>query len=67
MGSEFAYEDLGSSEIEKYTYKWLKDEELNGRKNWVIERIPTDKRSGYTRQVMWMDQEYHQPTKNRFL
>ena len=28
MGSEFAYEDLGSQEVDKYTYKWLRDEEL---------------------------------------
>ena len=66
MGSEFAYEDLSSSEIEKYTYKWLKDEQIKGRTQWVIERIPTDKRSGYTRQIMWMDQEYHQPLKIDF-
>ena len=66
MGSEFAYEDLGSSEIEKYTYTWLKDEELQGRKQWVIQRIPTDKRSGYTKQVMWLDQQYHQPLKIDF-
>jgi len=26
MGSEFAYEDLSSQEIEKYTYKYLRDE-----------------------------------------
>jgi len=26
VGSEFAYEDLASQEVEKYTYKYLKDE-----------------------------------------
>ena len=26
VGSEFAYEDLTSQEVEKYTYKWLRDE-----------------------------------------
>jgi len=26
MGSEFAYEDIASQEVEKYTYKWLRDE-----------------------------------------
>ncbi len=26
MGSEFAYEDLSSQEVEKYTYKYLRDE-----------------------------------------
>jgi len=26
MGSEFAYEDISSQEVEKYTYKYLRDE-----------------------------------------
>ena len=30
MGSEFAYEDITSQEVEKYTYKWLRDEPLDG-------------------------------------
>ena len=63
MGSEFAYEDLGSQEIEKYTYKYVKDEQLDGRNHWVIEQVPTDKKSGYSRQVSWVDQEYRQPAK----
>ena len=29
MGSEFAFEDLSSQEVEKYTYKWLLDEKLD--------------------------------------
>lgn len=57
MGSEFAYEDLGSQEVEKYTYKYLRDEDCaGGQKCFVFERYPVDKTSGYTRQVLWMDQ-----------
>lgn len=63
MGSEFAYEDFGSQEVEKYTYTWLRDEAVDGRKVWVIERVPTNKRSGYSKQVVWMDQEYRSPLK----
>ena len=43
MGSEFAYEDLSSQEVEKYTYKYLKDEVLDGQDMFVIERYPTDR------------------------
>ena len=46
MGSEFACEDLGGQEVEKYGYTWLRDEEVNGRECWVTERVPKDKRSG---------------------
>jgi outer membrane lipoprotein-sorting protein len=63
MGSEFAYEDIASQEIEKYTYKWLRDEPLDGRDMFVIERYPTDKESGYKRQVVWLDKTEYRPMK----
>ena len=56
MGSEFAYEDLSSQEVEKYSYRYLKDEVIDGLPCFVVERIPLDKNSGYTRQVTWVDQ-----------
>jgi len=55
MGSEFAYEDLSSQEVEKYTYKYVKDEPVGGEDCFVIERYPVAKHSGYTRQLVWID------------
>lgn len=46
MGSEFAYEDLSSFELEKYTFNYLKDDIVNGQEVFVMEQIPTDKNSG---------------------
>jgi hypothetical protein len=66
MGSEFAFEDLSSQEVEKYTYRWLRDESVSERKAWVIERIPQYPHSGYTRQVTWVDMEMYQPLKVEF-
>lgn len=63
MGSEFTYEDLSSSEIEKYTYRYLRDEVYKKRKCFVVERYPVDKNSGYKRQVVWMDQNEFIPWK----
>ncbi|MFT7625682.1 MAG: hypothetical protein ACI9WU_004873 [Myxococcota bacterium] len=57
MGSEFAYEDISAQELDKFTYKWLRDEKIAGRDCWVLERIPTYK-SGYSKQVSWIDQGY---------
>src|SRR5210317_1773466 len=45
MGSEFAYEDLSSQEVEKYKYKYIKDEKVNGVDCFLIERYPVDKDS----------------------
>ncbi len=56
MGSEFAYEDLTSFEIEKYTYKYLREEACGAEQCHVIEQYPVDKYSGYTRRVVWIDQ-----------
>lgn len=57
MGSEFAYEDLSSQEVERYRYRYLREELLNDELCYVVERIPMDKKSGYTRQLTWFDQQ----------
>jgi len=61
MGSEFAYEDISSQEVDKYTYQYLRDEQIEGLDCFVIERYPVDKYSGYTRQVVWIDQQEYRP------
>ena len=48
VGSEFAYEDLSSQEIEKYTYTFL--EENGNLLN--VEQDPVDPKSGYTRRIV---------------
>ena len=63
MGSEFAYEDLGSWEVKKYVYRYLRDEVVDGHKCYVIENIPAYEHSGYTRQKEWVDKTIHQPRK----
>ncbi len=66
MGSEFAYEDISSQEVDKYTYKYLRDEKIDGKDCFVIERIPTYEHSGYTRLISWMDKTMYQPVKAEF-
>ena len=63
MGSEFSYEDLGSQEPERFKHKWLNDEKYKNRECWKIERVPYDKRSGYSRQVLWIDKGYMNAVK----
>jgi hypothetical protein len=63
MGSEFSYEDLGSQEVEKYSYRWLADKKEQGRTCDQIERVPSDKKSGYKRQVLCLDRETRQPLR----
>lgn len=78
MGSEFAYEDFASQEVEKFAYRWLRDEACPGEGYealvcYVVERYPVDDSSGYARQIVWIDQheyrtlriEYHDRRDSR--
>ena len=66
MGSTFAFEDLGSQEIEKYTYNYLRDEPCGDWVCHVMERFPAYEHSGYTRQVVWLDSEAFRMVKTEF-
>lgn len=66
MGSEFSYEDLASFEIDKYSFKYLRDEDYNGMKCFVVESIPKDQYSGYSRLVSWIDQSEYRMHKIEF-
>ena len=57
MGSEFAYEDLSTQEVEKYTHRYLRDEPCGDLTCTVSERVPVGKGSGYSRQLVWHDRD----------
>ncbi len=66
MGSEFAYEDLTSFEVPKYRYTYLRDEPCGEETCFVVEQVPTDKNSGYTRRIAWLDQSHYRLHKVEF-
>ncbi|PMK02574.1 outer membrane lipoprotein-sorting protein [Vibrio sp. 10N.261.55.A7] len=66
MGSEFAYEDLSSFELEKYTFNYVKDEVISSEEAFVLEQVPTDRNSGYTKQVVWLSKQEYRPLKIEF-
>ena len=66
MGSEFSFEDLTSFEVEKFTYKYLRDEVANGENCWVVVQYPLDKNSGYKRRIVWIDQSEYRIQKTEF-
>ncbi len=53
VGSEFSYEDLVVRQIDKYTPRYLGDEEVDGKDCYVVERIPKSKTSGYSKVIRW--------------
>lgn len=66
MGSEFAFEDLSSFEIDKYSYNYLGDETVNGFDSFKVEQTPKDKFSGYTRRIVWLDKAEYRAQKIDF-
>ena len=66
MGSEFAYEDIASQEVEKYTYNYLRDEKVNGLDCFLVEYDPVDRKSGYSRQLVWIDKKEYRLQKIEF-
>ncbi len=66
MGSEFAFEDLGSQEVEKYHYRYLRDEPCGQYQCYVIERTPAYKYSGYKKIITWLDKDGYRMIKADF-
>jgi len=66
VGSEFAFEDLTASELNKYKYKFVGSEACGTLQCDIVERYPQYEYSGYTRQVVWIDQDNFQIRKIEF-
>ena len=58
MGSEFSYEDMSSSQVDEYVYSFLRDEPCGQLACTVTEQVPLDKRSGYSRKIVWRDADH---------
>ena len=66
MGSEFAFEDMSSFEIEKFKFKYLRDENYQGQDCFVIEQTPLDDDSGYSKNITWVDKQHYRALKTEY-
>lgn len=66
VGSEFAFEDFTALELNKYKYKYLREEACGEMQCDVVERYPRYEHSGYTKQISWLDQDEFQVRKVEF-
>jgi outer membrane lipoprotein-sorting protein len=57
MGSELAFEDMSSFELEKYQYRYLREEPCGELQCYVSEWVPAYEHSGYSRTELWHDQD----------
>lgn len=66
MGSEFSFEDFSSYEVAKYTYTLIGTENVDGVTQFLVEQIPVDENSGYTRRIAWIDEQEFRTQKVEF-
>jgi hypothetical protein len=60
MGSDFSYADMTWPELDRHTYRLMKEDEVGGVKVWQIEAIPTAEEmeeTGYTKSVVFVRQD----------
>ncbi len=61
MGSEFAFEDLSSQEVEKYTHKYIGLIKLSGVTCYKLERVPVSTTSGYKTIIVYINKDNYRP------
>ncbi|MFS2316728.1 outer membrane lipoprotein-sorting protein [Maricaulis sp. D1M11] len=70
VGSEFAFEDFTSLELNKYSYDFQGESTIEVAGETlsvdVVERFPLYENSGYTRQLSYIDQEVYQIRRVEF-
>jgi outer membrane lipoprotein-sorting protein len=57
IGSDLTYYDLEDRDLSDSTYKYLKDEDYNGKSCFVLEVTPLDKNSPYSKSVVWVSKD----------
>jgi outer membrane lipoprotein-sorting protein len=65
MGSEFTYEDLRAPSLDKFNYKFLKEQTVAGDTMWTYEKS-SKKKSGYARQVITASKKLMSSVKVQF-
>ena len=57
MGSDFTYDDLGSRHPSKDLHTLLREETQDGEKIYVVESVPKEEDSIYSRTITWVIQD----------
>ncbi|MGM8225004.1 outer membrane lipoprotein-sorting protein [Cellvibrio sp. ARAG 10.3] len=66
VGSEFAFEDFTSLELNKYSHEWLREEACEDMTCDLVKRLPQYEFSGYSHLLVWIDQKAYQVRKVEF-
>ncbi|MBS3765260.1 outer membrane lipoprotein-sorting protein [Candidatus Bipolaricaulota bacterium] len=64
MGSDFTYDDLGSRNVDEYSYELIREESSDGEKIYVVEGIAKNpETAGYSKVRSWISETNWKPKK----
>jgi hypothetical protein len=70
MGSDLAFEDMRPENLETHDYSITGTAEIEGATCWIIQAVPSTPReqrdSGYTRRLLWIQQDRYTTVKTEF-
>jgi outer membrane lipoprotein-sorting protein len=58
LGSQYSFEDLSSFKVEKYRYRFLREEPCDTQTCSVLAIYPEYRGSGYSKMIAWIDAVY---------
>jgi hypothetical protein len=62
-GSELTFEDLVSPELDKFTYRFMGEETVQGRRTLRVQRVAAARHSAYSQEVVFFDAQHRQPVR----
>jgi len=65
MGSDMSYEDMTSREIDEYTYSITGSEDINGQNCHILELIPKNIKTEYSKHIAWITKDRHLTLKEK--
>ncbi len=63
MGTDFTYDDMGGRKVAEDTHTFIKEETVDGNLCWVVESVPKEKGSLYSKKIAWIRQDVLIPVK----
>ncbi len=58
FGTDFTYSDMGTANIDKSSFLFLREETLDGIQCWVVESVPNNPAgSDYSKKISWISKE----------
>jgi len=58
MGSDFTYDDMGDRSVNEDEHRLLREEELDGKRCWVVESLSRNPEETCRRRILWIAQDW---------